>query len=175
MPASRKTFELRVMLDGSFVIDQEYDTDRERAEDFNTYLVETGVLDDDNTEEVDDATLAQGLEAVLDAYSNLYALTDELDVFYNEYDQPYPAPNTLFHVVTSYPGENPFIVVDSFGSQVAREHGLFLRAQATDDALSQDLSEETYVELLENRLGINITLVDADMDDDAPQWHSDAH
>lgn len=158
-------YALLVIDDGERVLNETYGTDEARAAALHDVLVS-------NHDEIDEPApadvVAAGTEAVLEWYSGDLTFLD-LDVYVDEVEIKTPAPNKLFHVVSVYPGSE--VSVDSFTSEAARRTGLVERAALLDLDVDDNSDEETSVQLIEDHLGVEITLVDADLYEDDVEWH----
>lgn len=158
-------YALVVIDDGERVLNETYETDRERGQALHHVIIE-------NHDEIREAAPVDvfdgGTETVLEWYQEDLDYIS-LDVYVDEVEVPVPAPNKLFHVVSIYAeGE---VSVDSFVTEEARRVGLVERAALLDLDVDDDTDEETVVQMVEEHLHLEITLVDADVYEDDIEWH----
>lgn len=167
MAHTKTVHALIVTDDGELVVDDTFDTDVLRAQALHDVLLENH---DEIDEPAPDDVIAEGTDAVIDWYQNDLADIG-IDVYSNIRQIEVPAPQSLFHVINRIPGSQ--ISVDSFTSAADRQASLAHRAALLGFDMSADDDEDTIAELIENssEAGLEITLVDADLDNDNAQWH----
>lgn len=167
MNRKQTSYTLLVIDDGERVLEESFTDEAQRARALHELIRknhdEIELVPTDVTEPAE----------IIDWYLD-EAISYGLDIYLDEVETLAPAPQDLFHAVSSY-SNGEALEVASYASEEARRLGLVIRAQDCEMdgiVVLDDAAAEQAIEALEEWLPVEITLVDAHGYENEMEWYT---